>query len=93
MHVLGGSLNHVLIPILFTIYFYIEKKYYSSALTLFWVGENIINVGVYAGDAVKMQLGLITGGTGWETGMHDWNWILIYLGQLHNTTIISQIIK
>lgn len=89
MTVLGGSLNQVLIPFIFVVYFYINKQLYSAALTLFWVGENLINVSIYAGDAVKMQLPLLGG----DGVIHDWNWLLIYLGQLHNTAQIAGGIK
>ena len=41
-----------------------------------WVGQNIINVSVYAGDAVAMQLPLLGG----DSVIHDWNYLL---GTLH----------
>lgn len=89
MYVLGGSLMQVLLPALFVIYFFQRKEYYSSALTLFWVGENLLSVSVYAGDAVKMQLQLLFG----DNSIHDWNWLLIYMGQLHHTTGIALTIR
>lgn len=89
MHILGGSLNQVLVPLLFVGYFYFEKEYYSAAITLFWVGQNLINVSVYAGDAVKMQLPLLGG----DNVIHDWNWLLFDLGQLHHTAVIAGTIR
>jgi hypothetical protein len=89
MHVLGGSLNQILIPIIFVVYFFINRKFYSAALTLFWVGENFIYVANYAADAVKMQLPLLGG----DGVIHDWNWLLIYTGQLHYTAQIASGIK
>ena len=85
LHVLGGSLTQVALPLLFVIYFYYQDQKYSAALTLFWVGENMVNVSVYAGDSIKMQLPLLFG----DNSIHDWNWLLIYTGQLHHTTIIA----
>jgi hypothetical protein len=48
----GGSLFQVIMPALFVGYFWYHSKYYSAALVLFWVGESILNVSVYAGDSV-----------------------------------------
>ena len=89
MHVLGGSLNQVLVPCLFVLYFYTNKDNYSAALILFWVGINFINVSIYAGDAVRMQLPLLGG----DNVIHDWNWLMIYMGQLHHTAQIAGAIK
>ncbi len=89
MHVLGGSLTQILVPLMFVVYFYIQGQKYSASLTLFWLGQNFLNVSVYAGDAVKMQLPLLGG----DNVVHDWNWLLIYLGQLHNTNEVAGGIK
>jgi hypothetical protein len=89
LYVLGGSLTQVLLPLLFVIYFYFQQQYFSAALTLFWVGENLLSVAVYAGDAVRMQLPLLFG----DNSIHDWNWLLIYTGQLHHTTGIALTIR
>lgn len=91
--VLGGSLNQILVPLLFVFYFYKQYDIYSSAVVLFWTGINFINVSVYAGDAVKMQLQLLGGGTGWDTGMHDWNYLLVDTGLLHYTNTVALTIK
>jgi len=89
LHVLGGSLTQVLLPLLFVIYFYFQKQFYSAGLTLFWVGENLLNVSWYAADAVRMQLPLLFG----DDSIHDWNWLLIYTGQLHHTAGIALVIR
>ena len=57
----GGSLFQVIVPAVFAVYFYYQEKYFSSALVLFMVGESLLNVSVYAGDAVTMQLPLLGG--------------------------------
>jgi len=74
-------------------YFAFKRNWFSAYITLLWVGQNFIDVSVYAADAVKMQLPLITGGNGWETGQHDWNTILIYLGWLHYTDTVALTLK
>ena len=89
LYVLGGSLMQVLLPSLFVVYFYATGQKYSAALTLFWVGENLLNVAAYAGDAIKMQMPLLFG----DNSIHDWNWLLIYTGQLHHTYGIALTIR
>ena len=89
LYILGGSLTQVLLPALFVVYFYWQEQYYSAALTLFWVGENLLNVSVYAGDAVRMQLPLLGG----DNVIHDWNWLLVYTGQLHHTDGVALTIR
>lgn len=85
MHILGGSLNQVLVPLVFVTYFALKLDFYSAGITLLWAGQNLINVSVYAGDAVKMQLPLLGG----DNTIHDWNWLLFDLGKLHETAQIA----
>ncbi len=85
MELLGGSLAQVLLPAVFVIYFYGQQQYFSASLVLFWVGQNIINVSVYASDAIFMRLPLIGG----PDVLHDWNNILQMLGILEYTKIIG----
>ena len=54
---------------------------------LFWVGQSILNVYVYAQDAVTMLLPLVGG------GIHDWNWMLERLGWLGYTKSIAGMIR
>jgi hypothetical protein len=89
MTVAGGSLFQVIVPAAFATYFYFQKKYYSSALVLFWVGESLLNVSVYAGDAVSMELPLLGG----DDSIHDWNWMLDHLSLLGRTREIAGAIK
>jgi hypothetical protein len=89
MHILGGSLWQILFPIIFVCYFYRKKDYFSASLLLFWVGQNIINVSVYASDAIVMQLPLL-GSDGTDTSGHDWHNILDMLGALKYTYIVGE---
>src|SRR5881394_722049 len=76
MMVAGGSLFQVIFPAAFVGYFVWQKSYYSAAIVLLWVGQSILNVWVYAADAVMMQLVLTSGFTGSEGSFHDWNYLL-----------------
>ena len=64
-----------------------------AAIVLFWVGQSIINVWVYASDAVVMQLMLTSGTTGSEGGFHDWNYMLTRLGLIGSTKTIAGLIR
>jgi hypothetical protein len=78
IQLLGGSFLQIIFPIIFILYFYKNKDYFSSSLLLFWVGQNFINVSVYVSDSIVMQLPLLGG----ESSLHDWNNILTMMGLL-----------
>jgi hypothetical protein len=84
LHILGGSLFQTIFPLVYVGYFYFKKEYFSASLLLFWVGQNLINVSVYAADAQVMQLPLLGG----DGVIHDWNAIL---GMLHVLPYTPQI--
>lgn len=89
MMIAGGSLFQVIMPGLFVGYFWYNQKYYSAALVLFWVGESVLNVSVYAGDAVALQLPLLGG----SDSIHDWNYMLSHLNLLTATREIAGAIR
>jgi hypothetical protein len=83
----GGTLFQIILPAVFVGYFWWNEKHFSAAVVLFWVGQSIINVYIYAQDAVTMQLPLVGG------GIHDWNWMLTRLGLLDSTKLIAGMIR
>ncbi len=91
--VAGGSLFQVIFPAVFVGYFIWQRSFYSAAMVLFWVGQSILNVFVYANDAVVMQLVLTSGFTGSEGSFHDWNYILDKFNLLGSTGTIAGIIR
>ena len=91
--VAGGSLFQVLLPAVFVGYFIWRFQYYSAAIVLFWVGQSILNVWVYASDAVVMRLVLTSGFTGTEGSFHDWNYLLTQTGLIGSTGIVAGIIR
>jgi hypothetical protein len=93
MGVAGGSLFQVIVPLVFFGYFIWHKKPFSASIVLFWVGSSILDVYVYANDAVVMQLPLLSGVTGSEGGFHDWNYLLTETGLLNSTPLIAKIIR
>lgn len=93
MMIAGGSLFQVIMPALFVGYFVWKGQHYSAAIVLFWVGQSILNVWVYAADAVVMQLVLLGGLTGSEGSFHDWNYMLTRLGLLDSTKTVAGLIR
>jgi hypothetical protein len=89
MMIAGGSLFQVIMPCLFVGYFWYTSKYYSAALVLFWVGESILNVSVYAGDSLALQLPLLGG----QDSVHDWNYLLSSLSLLSAAAKIAGAIR
>ena len=91
--VAGGSLFQLIMPAIFVGYFVWSEKHYSAAIVLFWVGQSLLNVYVYAADAVVMQLVLLGGMTGSEGSFHDWNYLLTETGLINSTRTIAGLIR
>ena len=84
----AGSGVQIVLPLLIASYFYFTKQYLSGDLSLLWVGQNFLNVSVYAGDAQTMRLDLLGG----EAAIHDWNYLLTTTGLIEHTTIVAEIL-
>jgi len=93
MMIAGGSLFQIIFPLVFAGYFIWQEKYYSAAVVLFWVGQSILNLWVYAADAVVMQLVLTSGFTGTEGSFHDWNYLLTETGLIASTKTVAGSIR
>ena len=87
MHILGGSLLQVLMPIIFVGYFFLRREYYSTGLMMSWVGYTIIMVAGYMNDAIVMRLPLLGG----DNSIHDWNVLFVMTNQLSNTYRIAHV--
>jgi hypothetical protein len=85
MMIAGGSLFQIIMPAIFVGYFCYQGSLYSASLVLFWVGESILNVSVYAGDSLALQLPLL----GEPDTIHDWNYLLSSSGLLQHTATIA----
>jgi len=91
--VAGGSLFQVIMPAIFAGYFVWKRQFYSGAIVGLWVGQSILNVWVYAADAIKMQLVLTSGFTGSEGSFHDWNYLLEHTGLLNSTNKVAGVVR
>lgn len=89
IHVAGGTLMQLLIPIVLGFYFYLVKKdVYAVSFMLLWLGSSLFDVAVYAKDAIYMNLDLLGG----DGVIHDWNYLLDTLGMLKYTPQIANFI-
>ncbi len=88
--VLGGTIGQLLVPVGITIYFISQRQYFSSSVTVFWIGQNMFNISVYIKDASVMELPLVNIGGG--EGIHDWNYILLKLNVLAYDQRIGQVV-
>jgi hypothetical protein len=89
MGVLGGSLNQVLVPALCAATFYGQGRYASGAFTLFWVGQAMADVAVYAADARERLLPLLGDG---DPAVHDWGRLLGWWGLLDRAEAVGRLI-
>ena len=78
--VIGGTIGQLFVPVAFSVYFFLRREAFSSAITLFWVGQNFFNISVYVKDARAMDLPLVSAGG--EDAIHDWNYLLSRTGLL-----------
>ena len=84
--VLGGSLFQVIVPLVFVGYFARTRQRYAAAVTMAWVGVNLLNVSRYIGDARAQELPLLGG----ENSIHDWWYLLINWDLLPRDHVIAR---
>lgn len=70
----GGTIFQLLIPALCLAHFKRKGANLGWQLCLFWIGQSLLNISIYAGDAIKQELPLVGGGE------HDWTYLLTELG-------------
>jgi len=82
---LGGTLSQLLIPLVCLIVFLIKSgNPFGASVSLWWLGENLMDIAPYVNDARDQRLLLLGGITGREAdyGYHDWEYILNEIGLL-----------
>ncbi len=72
IYTLGGTLMQILLPSLIIWYFWRNSYRTGAQVGLLWLGQNLINISVYAADARAQALPLLGG----NKVYHDWTYIL-----------------
>jgi len=77
LHVLGGTLGQLGVPVGLAVYFLrVPRDRFAAAACVWWAGENLVHVAVYMADARDLALPLVGGGE------HDWNTLFYSFGLL-----------
>jgi len=93
---LGGTLGQLLIPVTCLLVLLLKTKDpFGASVSLWWFGENFMDIAPYINDARNQELILLGGITGREAdyGYHDWEFILSEIGLLrydHTLASIAQ---
>ena len=91
---LGGTLGQLLIPIICLLTFLVKSKDpFGASVSLWWLGENFMDIAPYINDARNQELMLLGGITGREAdyGYHDWEFILYEIGLLRYDHALAHI--
>lgn len=83
---LGGTVFQLLLPAVCLVHLKRRGSNLGWQLCLFWIGQNLLNVSIYAGDAIKQSLPLVGG------GRHDWTYLLTALGLIAHTDAVAKFI-
>lgn len=87
IYTLGGTLMQIIIPSMFVIYYWIKRKKFGTQIFFVWLGENLMNISVYAADARTQKLPLLGG----NKVYHDWTWLLSQTGLLEQDQTVGNI--
>lgn len=79
IYALGGSLMQIIIPSIIAGFFFRNNYRTGLQVALLWLGQNFINISVYAADARAQKLPLLGG----NKVYHDWHYLLGELGLLN----------
>ncbi len=85
IYTLGGTLMQIILPSLIAFYFFRNNYRTGVQAGLLWLGQNLINISVYAADASARKLHLLGG----NKVYHDWNYILSALNILNYDTEVG----
>lgn len=85
IYTLGGTLMQIILPLLFVYYFVSHRKNFGTKISLVWLGQNLMNISVYAADAQERALPLLGG----NKVYHDWHYLLRSTNLLEYDNIIG----
>lgn len=83
---LGGTIFQLAVPAVCLVHLRRRGANLGWQLCLFWLGENLLNISIYAGDAIRQALPLVGGGE------HDWTYLLTETGLIAHTAGVEKFI-
>lgn len=83
LHAAGGTLMQMLLPATLVFHFWQYHTRLGMQVSLLWLGQNFLNISVYAADARVQSLDLLNGRT------HDWSYLLDRLGLLEYDLVFA----
>ncbi|MFC1821816.1 zinc ribbon domain-containing protein [Thermodesulfobacteriota bacterium] len=90
---LGGSLGQLLMPLACLVTFLlVTRDTFAGSVSLWWFGQNFMDLAPYINDARALKLPLLGGNTGRTApyGFHDWEFILKESGLIRYTKTIAK---
>lgn len=87
MHMLGGTLAQLAAPLVGVLMFLRQRDYFAVTFAFLWLGTNLFEIAVYAGDARARELPLVSPFAG--EPLHDWHYLLSKLGLLEWDGVVA----
>lgn len=85
IYTLGGTLMQIILPSIIAAFFFRNNYRTGVQFGFLWLGQNFINISVYAADARAQKLPLLGG----KKVYHDWHYLLGELGLLQYDHIVG----
>ena len=85
IYTLGGTLMQIILPSIIALFFFRNNYRTGVQFGLLWLGQNFINISVYAADARARRLPLLGG----NKVYHDWHYLLGETGLLQYDHIVG----
>ena len=89
MSLIGGGLLEILIPVIVTFHFVLQRHWFSAAFGSWCLSTAFLCDSIYASDAQERLLPLLGG----EAVLHDWYHILSRVGLLEYDDLIGYIFR
>jgi len=86
LHFLGGTIGQLFFPAVLAIRFAKRGESFEAGVCTLWLGESLMNVAVYMGDARAQALPLVGG------HVHDWGWLLARAGLLEQCESLGRLL-
>jgi hypothetical protein len=89
--VLGGTLAQLFFPTICSWLSFRKKQWISLSFFQFWLGQSLIQISKYIGDAQSQKLKLFSPGSifGGPEPIHDWHYLLTTTGLLRADRLLS----